>query len=235
MLDIAENLGRRKLAYMRLYGDDLLRDCPHFNATEIGAYILILWAMFQNGAWLPDDDRALRQIGRCTPQQWREVGPRIRAMLKPCARGLTQKRLEAEFAKAIGASATHIHRASLGGRAKALKRLKVVLPPSTLQAEHQATTYYPRVQTSELEAARGVVDSGENSPASISAARGLPREGGDPPRPTPVPEVEPPVEVPKLPKIVQRNIETSSEALSKIRSIMAGIDKSTDNRKAGQP
>lgn len=63
-----------------MWVDAFLRDTLELDAAEIGAFNLILWAMWgRESCDLPDDDRKLARVTRVTPQTWKR---RIRPTLE---------------------------------------------------------------------------------------------------------------------------------------------------------
>lgn len=59
-------------------------DCPHMNAGEVGAYMLILMAMWSTSTCdLPDDDVILARICKTTKTKWkRHYATQVRQLLK---------------------------------------------------------------------------------------------------------------------------------------------------------
>ena len=66
-------------AWMPFYGGDFLGNTLHLSATEIGAYVLILWHCWEHHGLAPADDEILCRIGRVHPPHW----PRVRKRLQP--------------------------------------------------------------------------------------------------------------------------------------------------------
>lgn len=65
---------------MPLAVDAFIADTTHLDATETGAYLLIIMATWRNnGAPLADDDKRLARICKMSPARWR----RIRPVLEP--------------------------------------------------------------------------------------------------------------------------------------------------------
>jgi uncharacterized protein YdaU (DUF1376 family) len=82
--------------WMPLYIGDYLADTMHLNATEHGAYLLLLMHHWRNGP-LPNDDKALAAIARTTPQVWAKVGKVVRSFFQITVDDqLVQKRLVEE-------------------------------------------------------------------------------------------------------------------------------------------
>jgi uncharacterized protein YdaU (DUF1376 family) len=66
-------------AWMPFYGGDFVGNTLHLSATEIGAYVLILWHCWEHGGVAPAENAALCRIARVHPPHW----PRIRNALEP--------------------------------------------------------------------------------------------------------------------------------------------------------
>jgi uncharacterized protein YdaU (DUF1376 family) len=84
-----------------IWFDAFLRDTQHLDAQGIGAYVLILGAMWaRESCDLPDNDRQLATIARVSHRQWKaETGPMMRSFLTASDGALYSKRLrqEAEY------------------------------------------------------------------------------------------------------------------------------------------
>lgn len=81
-----------------LWVDAFQRDTQHLAADEVGAYMLLLMAMWtREGCDFPDDDRRLAAVCRVSPRLWKaRIGPVIREFLTAENGALTQKRLREE-------------------------------------------------------------------------------------------------------------------------------------------
>ncbi len=58
------------LPYMQLYVADYLADTAFLDVTESGAYLHLLMNYWQTGKPLPDIDKRLARIAKCTDEQW---------------------------------------------------------------------------------------------------------------------------------------------------------------------
>jgi len=58
------------LPYMQLYVNDYLADTAHLNATQHGAYILLLMNYWQQGKPLNNSRERLAFVARMTPDEW---------------------------------------------------------------------------------------------------------------------------------------------------------------------
>jgi len=60
------------LPYMQLYVNDYLADTAHLNATQHGAYILLLMNYWQQGKPLNNSRERLAFVARMTPEEWED-------------------------------------------------------------------------------------------------------------------------------------------------------------------
>jgi uncharacterized protein YdaU (DUF1376 family) len=91
--------------WMPVFIGDYLADTGHLNATEHGAYLLLLFHYWRNGP-LRDDDDELSTIARVDRREWDKVGRKVRRFFAVGDDGLLhQKRLDAERERAGNISA----------------------------------------------------------------------------------------------------------------------------------
>ena len=63
---------------MPLWTDAFLSDTMHLDATETGAYMLLLMTAWRTqDTALPDNDLDLQRWARCSPAQWQRIKPRV--------------------------------------------------------------------------------------------------------------------------------------------------------------
>lgn len=81
-----------------LWVDAFLRDTTHLEADEVGAYMLLLMAMWiRESCDLPDDDARLSRVARVSLRLWKSrVGPVIRPLLTTGDGTVFSKRLREE-------------------------------------------------------------------------------------------------------------------------------------------
>jgi uncharacterized protein YdaU (DUF1376 family) len=89
-------------AWMPLYVGDYMRDTLHLDATEHGAYLMLIMHYWNTGP-VRDDDRALANITRAGAQ-WPQIAPTIRAFFTSEGGFLKHKRIDAERAKSADLS-----------------------------------------------------------------------------------------------------------------------------------
>lgn len=117
--------------WMPLYVADYLRDTTHLGTAEHGAYCLLIMAYWVNGG-LPDDDRQLARIVRCSDRQWRSMRPLIEPMFQ---KGWKHKRIDEELENARAKAEKRATAGRAGGEAKALKNKDTALANATVLPE----------------------------------------------------------------------------------------------------
>jgi len=103
---------------VRFYVGDYLADTMHLTAEQHGAYLLLLFHQWTNGA-IPDDDDALAAITRLDPSAWRaRVSKRVRAFFTSSDGALRQKRMDRERGVVIGVGKARRAAGEAGAEAK---------------------------------------------------------------------------------------------------------------------
>lgn len=92
-------MNKKNDTWMPLYIGDYLADTSRLSTEQHGAYLLILMDYWRNGPPL-DEDEELASITKLSAAQWRKHAAKIRALFTPEGGRLTQKRANAERAKA---------------------------------------------------------------------------------------------------------------------------------------
>lgn len=111
--------------FMQLYIGDYLRDTQGLSTEGHGAYLLILFAMWNADGWVSVEPRKMAQYARMSLARWARVSPDIMPILTVEDGMVTQKRLIRELEKASGKSLKRSHAGKLGAQAKALKNNNV--------------------------------------------------------------------------------------------------------------
>lgn len=88
-------------AYMPLFIGPYLADTMHLTRDQHGGYLLLLMAYWREGGALPDDDTFLAGVTRCSPPEWRKLRPVLARFFEVCDGKWTQKRADAEIARAL--------------------------------------------------------------------------------------------------------------------------------------
>lgn len=84
--------------WMPLYIGDYLADTMHLDATQHGAYLLLLMHHWRNGS-IPDDDAQIARITFSEIDVWLAVAPIIRPFFKAKNGRLIQKRMMVELVR----------------------------------------------------------------------------------------------------------------------------------------
>jgi uncharacterized protein YdaU (DUF1376 family) len=106
--------------FMPLWVADFLADTLELDAKQVGAYMLILMAMWGRDGRLPNDPAKLQRVARCG-RDWPRVWAAIGHYFTIDGDQITQDRLCFELQNAVSKRAVILQRAAHGGRAKALK------------------------------------------------------------------------------------------------------------------
>jgi len=104
-------------AWMPLYVADYIADTQHLGALEHGAYLMLIMQYWRTGS-LPDDDKKLARIAKCSDREWRAIRSTIADLFDD---GWSHKRIDFELEKARGKSEARADAGKRGGEAKALK------------------------------------------------------------------------------------------------------------------
>lgn len=85
---------------MPIYIGDYLGDTQRLTTEQHGAYLLLIFDYWRNGA-PPDDDAVLQQITRLNPQAWKKHKATLRALFEVRDGVWTHKRIERERESAV--------------------------------------------------------------------------------------------------------------------------------------
>lgn len=106
------------LPYMQLYVAEYLADTAHLNATQHGAYLLLLMNYWQRGKALLNSNDRLANVARMSNDEWMSVRHVLAEFFTVTDEEWIHKRVEADLAKVAERSG----KASEAGRASAAKR-----------------------------------------------------------------------------------------------------------------
>ena len=110
-----------KTQFMPLWVSDFLGDTLDLDASEIGAYMLLLMAQWnRDGNSLPNDPKKLQRVARCG-RNWAKVWGNIGRYFETDEDGVFSKRLRLESQNVAAKREVNAHNGALGGKAKALK------------------------------------------------------------------------------------------------------------------
>ena len=127
--------------FMQLYVSDFIGDTLSLSTEEVGAYFLILMAMWNAGGSLPDDDRKLSRVTRLSMKKWCALRPSLDGYFTPENGSISNGRLTREFQKATSKSESRASAGAKGGSAKALKDNNAHLANATVLPCHLPEPY----------------------------------------------------------------------------------------------
>lgn len=107
--------------FMQLYVSDFVGDTLQLSTEQIGAYMLMLMAMWNAGGTLPDDDVKLSRVVRMSLKKWRAISADLLTFFERANGEISHKRLTKELRKSLVKSEARAAAGALGGAAKALK------------------------------------------------------------------------------------------------------------------
>ncbi|MFA6155584.1 YdaU family protein [Mesorhizobium sp.] len=107
--------------FMQLYVSDFIGDTLQLSTEQIGAYMLLLMAMWNAGGRLPDDDARLARVARLSLKKWRAISDDLMPFFEREEGEIGHKRLTRELRKASGKSEARAAAGARGGAATALK------------------------------------------------------------------------------------------------------------------
>lgn len=110
--------------FMQLYVSDFLGDTLSLSTEQIGAYLLLLMAMWNAKGSLPDDDAKLARIARMSIKKWRAIARELMAYFDRADGQVTHHRLTFELQKSERQSESRAAAGARGGMANALKNHK---------------------------------------------------------------------------------------------------------------
>jgi uncharacterized protein YdaU (DUF1376 family) len=126
--------------FMQLYVSDFIGDTLHLSTEQVGAYLLLLMAMWNAGGTLPDDEAKLARIVRLSVKKWRAVAPDLLSFFERVDGAVRHNRLTKEMQKSEGKSQSRASAGAEGGRAKALKDKEARLANASVLAQHLPDT-----------------------------------------------------------------------------------------------
>ena len=136
--------------FMPLWVSDFLGDTLDLDATEIGAYMLLLMAQWnRDGDSLPNDTKKLQRVARCG-RNWPSVWGSIERFFKTDENGVYSKRLRLEAQNVAAKREVNARNGSLGGKAKALKSNDVGVANATETLQRMSAIPEPEPYKKEI-------------------------------------------------------------------------------------
>ncbi len=126
--------------FMQLYVSDFIGDTLHLSTEQIGAYMLMLMAMWNAGGKLPSDEAKLARVARMSVKKWRAVADDLMAFFEVSEGFISHNRLTKELQKSESKSQSRASAGAEGGRAKALKDKEVRVANAMREPQHLPDT-----------------------------------------------------------------------------------------------
>ncbi|WP_331373790.1 YdaU family protein [Sinorhizobium chiapasense] len=133
--------------FMQLYVSDFIGDTLHLSTEQIGAYMLLLMAMWNAGGRLPSDDAKLARVARVSLKKWKSMAAELMPFFDVDGDDIVHGRLTEELQKSERKSQSRAAAGSKGGTAKSLKYKKALLANAMLMPQHFPDTIYNKKNT----------------------------------------------------------------------------------------
>lgn len=162
-----------------LFTDAFIADTGHLNATETGAYLMLLMMAWRSpGCRLPDDDQKLARWARVDPRAWARIKRSVMEFWTLVDGYWTQKRLVLERDKVCKSAERARVNGMRGGRPKPLENLDVANPVGSVWVTHKkASNPNPIKKESKLEAkASNLLLAGSESVSLASPEKPSPKK-----------------------------------------------------------
>lgn len=162
--------------FMQLYVSDFIGDTLQLSTEQIGAYMLLLMAMWNAGGRLPDDDARLARVARLSLKKWRAISADLMTFFEREKGEIGHKRLTRELRKASVKSEARAAAGARGGAATALKTKAHAAANAGALPQQSPDSRNQKEKASAFSGERAKARSGE-SPAA-SSQRGPKRPTG---------------------------------------------------------
>ncbi|AUX76387.1 YdaU family protein [Sinorhizobium fredii] len=162
--------------FMQLYVSDFIGDTLHLSTEQIGAYMLLLMAMWNAGGRLPNDDAKLARVVRMSVKKWKSIEADLLGFFDVEGGEITHNRLTKEIQKSERKSQSRADAGAKGGSAKALKDKEARLANASVLPQHSPDTI-TRDNTSSLRS--DVCPEPEKSAPASPTAIELPAVNGE--------------------------------------------------------
>ncbi len=179
-------------AWMPLHISEYLADTGHLNATEHGAYMLLIMHYWQKGG-LPTDERLIARIARLSPDQWADSRDVLADLFLADWR---HKRIDAELAKADEI---------IGKRKAAADARHSKSKPDASAVQVQSKSTYTGA-----------------SPSTTDLSSSLRSDDGAPAEPTPRQHLETVVDAKRAKAVVEHRQRIRKPLTSRAAELMAG-------------
>lgn len=149
--------------FMPLWVADFLADTMDLDAKEVGAYMLLLMALWGRDGYLPADEKKLQRVAR-VGRDWPKIWDALRGYFQTDGERIWNRRLLEEATKVATKRAVNAHSGARGGHAKALNAKERGLANATVslyQPEPYPESEGKKEETSNEVSVRAMAESGE--------------------------------------------------------------------------
>lgn len=143
--------------FMQLYVSDFVGDTLMLSAEHVGAYMLLLIALWNADGTLPNDERKLARVARLSLKKWRSVASDLMPFFDVTPETITHGRLQKELQKSARQSQSRASAGAMGGAATALKNKGRDAANAASMPHHSPEPYRKRV-ASQRAPTDGLVD-----------------------------------------------------------------------------
>ncbi|MDE3791711.1 DUF1376 domain-containing protein [Sinorhizobium meliloti] len=126
--------------FMQLYVSDFIGDTLHLSTEQIGAYMLLLMAMWNAGGRLPNDDAKLARVVRMSVKKWKAIEDDLLGFFDVTEGEIYHNRLTKELQKSERKSQLRADAGAKGGSSKALKDKEARLANASDLPQHSPDT-----------------------------------------------------------------------------------------------
>ena len=126
--------------FMQLYVSNFVGDTLHLSTEQIGAYMLLLMAMWNARGKLPRDSSKLALITRMSLKKWRTIEADLLAFFEVREHEISHNRLTKELQKSERKSNSRATAGAKGRAAKHLKNKQMRLANDTILLKHLPDT-----------------------------------------------------------------------------------------------
>lgn len=126
--------------FMQLYVSDFIGDTLSLSTEQIGAYMLLLMAMWNAGGKLPADAAKLARVARLSVKKWKAISDDLLAFFEVDGDFIRHNRLTKELQKSESKSQSRASAGAEGGRAKALKDKEARVANAMPEPQHLPDT-----------------------------------------------------------------------------------------------
>ena len=128
--------------FMQLYVSDFIGDTLHLSTEQIGAYMLLLMAMWNAGGKLPSDEAKLARVARLSVKKWKSIADDLMSFFEVDGTEIRHHRLTKELQKSESKSQSRAAAGAAGGNAKALKDKQAHLANAMPEPQHLPDTIH---------------------------------------------------------------------------------------------